>query len=430
MDYSESSKWYLELEKLGSKPGLEVISKLLESLDFPQYKFHSVHVTGTNGKGSTSAMIAAILQASGYHVGLFTSPHLSTWRESIRVDGEMINKENSTTLLNRIKPISEQIELIIRHPTQFEVLTAMAFTYFAMQHVDFAVVEVGMGGRLDATNVLKSEVAVITNVSLEHTNWLGDTVIKIAREKAGIIKPRCSVVTATNDESVYNLILLKAKENNASVVRVGTDVTYFEKYSDFYGQTFQVNGKLGIYELETPLIGEFQVVNTATAIAVIEELVRRGFKVMTEAIITGIKNVHWPGRLEIIQHSPTVIIDGAKDAEAAKSLRRSIEKLPHKKIIAVIAISSDKNIPAMVKEIAAPATLIIATSHRVLHRTADPALIAAEALKQGKNVKIIPNSILAIKKALELAESDDIILITGSVFLAGEAREYWYPVDD
>jgi dihydrofolate synthase/folylpolyglutamate synthase len=305
----------------------------------------------------------------------------------------------------------------------------MAFEYFTEKNVDFAVVEVGMGGRLDATNVLKPEVAVITNVSLEHTTWLGDTIQKIANEKAGIIKPRCSVVTATRDDSVYEVIKGKAVENSANVTRVGVEITYVPKTADTYSQIFQVNGGLGVYELSTNLLGEHQVVNAATAIAAGEKLVKRGFTIMPKAFVAGIKDVRWPGRLEVMQRNPLVLIDSAKDMEAAKALRQSVKKIPRSRMIVVIAISSDKNIPAIVAEIADSADHVIVTTHRISHRTADPAIIAAVVAKKGKTVEIIPNATLAVKKALQLSGPDDFILIAGSVFLSGEARELWYPAE-
>jgi dihydrofolate synthase / folylpolyglutamate synthase len=430
MDYGESSKWFLDLGRLGSKPELETMKILLELMGSPHLQFRSVHVTGTNGKGSTSAMIASILQQAGYKTGLFTSPHLSTLRESIVVNGIKISQEDSNLIIERIKPFCERVEEIRRHPTQFEVLTAMAFEYFNEKKVDFAVVEVGMGGRLDATNVLKPEVAVITNVSLEHTAWLGDTVQKIVHEKAGIIKPGCNVVTATTDDSVYEVIRRKADENGVSVTRVGIDITYEPKFADTFYQRFLVNGKHGVYDLTTSLLGEYQIVNSATAIAAVEALVNRGFAIKFSAFIAGIENVRWPGRMEVMQRNPLVLIDGAKDAEAAKALRQSIVKIPRRRMIVVIAISGDKNIPAMVAELTDSADHVIVTTHRVSRRTADPIIIAAAVAKNGKTVEIIPNAALAIKKVIQLSVASDLILIAGSVFLAGEARELWYPAEN
>lgn len=429
MDYTEASAWFLGLGRLGSKPGLEVVSALLERLGSPETRFRSVHVTGTNGKGSTSAMIAGILRAAGYRAGLFTSPHLSTWRESIVVDGEKISPDDAAALMRRIRVECEETakEPGLRHPTQFETLTAAAFQHFAERGVDFAVIEVGMGGRLDATNVISPEVAVVTNVSLEHTAWLGDTVLKIAREKSGIIKPGCSVVTATTNDEVYNLLRERSREEGATLTRVGTEVKYAAQESSIDGQTFRVDGGLATYNLSTRLLGEYQVVNGATAVAVAEALISRGFNVPRRAILKGIRDATWPGRLEVVQKNPLVLLDGAKDAEAARALRRSINNLPRRRLIAVIAISGDKDIPAMVREIAGAADYVIATSHRVRSRTADPRIIVTEAVKLGKPSEVQPDVASAVRRALEIAEPADAVLVAGSVFLVGEARELWHP---
>ncbi|HIH88462.1 TPA: bifunctional folylpolyglutamate synthase/dihydrofolate synthase [Candidatus Bathyarchaeota archaeon] len=429
MDYSKASAWYLGLSSLGSKPGLEAISALLKHIDSPERRFRSIHVTGTNGKGSTSAYIAGILGAAGYSVGLFTSPHLSTWRESIVVDGEKIMQADASALMTRMRSECEAIAAKpgLRHPTQFETLAAAAFQYFADRRVDFAVVEVGMGGRLDATNVIRPEVAVITNVSLEHTAWLGDTILKITREKSGIIKPGCSVITATTNDEVYDLLRERSREEGATITRVGIDVTYSAVNSGVDGQTFHVKGALTTHQLATRLLGEHQATNGATAVAVAEALIKRGFKISQSAIVEGIRDTNWPGRLEIVQRDPLVLLDGAKDAEAARALSRSLKNIPRRRLITVIAISGDKDIPAMVGEIAGAADHVIATKHRVIIRAADPHLIAAEATKMGKTAEVQPDVASAVRRALEIAGSSDAVLVAGSVFLVGEAREIWYP---
>jgi dihydrofolate synthase/folylpolyglutamate synthase len=315
----------------------------------------------------------------------------------------------------------------LRHPTQFETLTAAAFQHFDERGVDFAVIEVGMGGRLDATNVISPEVAVVTNVSLEHTAWLGDTVLKIAREKSGIIKPGCSVVTATTNDEVYNLLRERSREEGATLTRVGTEVKYAAQESSIDGQTFRVDGGLATYNLSTRLLGEYQVVNGATAVAVAEALISRGFNVPRRAILKGIRDTTWPGRLEVVQRNPLVLLDGAKDAEAARALGRSLNNIPRRRLIAVIAISGDKDIPAMVREIAGAADHVIATSHRVRSRAADPSIIAGEAAKLGKPSEVQPDVASAVRRALEIAEPADAVLVAGSVFLVGEARELWHP---
>ncbi len=427
MDYREASAWYLGLERLGSKLGLDAVTALLESLGDPQTRFRTVHVTGTNGKGSTAATVASILRSAGYCTGLFTSPHLSTWRESISVNGEKIGRCKAAEVMTRVRAACEKIERDgPRHPTQFETLTAAGFTYFADSGADFAVVEVGIGGRRDATNVISPEVAIITNVSLEHTAILGDTVEKISAEKAGIIKPGCAVVTAATG-SALKVIEERSREAGATLTVVGRDVTYTPLDFGIDVQSFLVHGRAGTYALTSPLIGEHQIVNASTAVAAAEALVVRGFDIPGTAIVRGVGEVRWPGRLEVAQRSPLVLLDGAKDAEAARALRRAVDRIPRKRLIAIIGISSDKDIQTMVQEIGGAADLVIATSHRVGSRTATPSAIAEEARKLGKPVEVVPRVADAVKRALALAGPEDAVLIAGSVFLIGEAREHWYP---
>jgi dihydrofolate synthase/folylpolyglutamate synthase len=427
MDYLEARAWYLGLERLGSKLGLDAVTALLGHLGDPQTRFKTVHVTGTNGKGSTAATMASILRSAGYRTGLFTSPHLSTWRESISVDGEKIGQREAANVMTRVRGACEEVEREgPRHPTQFEALTAAGFTNFADSGADFAVVEVGIGGKRDATNVINPEVAIITNVSMEHTAILGDTVEKIAAEKAGIIKPGCSVVTAATGPAL-RVIEERSREARAVLTVVGRDVNYTSLDSRIDGQSFLVHGRTGTYALTCPLIGEHQVVNASTAVAAAEALVDRGFDVPGTAIVRGVGEVRWPGRLEVVQRSPLVLLDGAKDAEAARALRRSVDKIPRRRLIAVIGISSDKDIPTMVREIGGAADLVIATSHRVRSRTATPSTIAEEARKLGKSVEVVPRVSDAVRRALELAGPGDAILVAGSVFLVGEARELWFP---
>jgi len=429
MDYAEARSWYLGLERFGSKLGLDAVAALLGRLGDPHTRFSIVHVTGTNGKGSTAAMMASILRSAGYRTGLFISPHLSTWRESISLDGEKIGQQEAAAIMTQVRAACEAVERKgPRHPTQFEALTAAGFTYFADSDANFAVVEVGIGGRRDATNIVTPEVAIITNISLEHTAILGDTVEKIAAEKAGIIKPGCAVVTAATGAAL-RVIEERSHEVGASLTIVGRDVTYKPLESGIEGQSFLVHGRAGTYALTSPLIGDHQVVNAATAVAAAESLLTRRFNIPGTAIVRGIGEVRWPGRLEVVQLSPLVLLDGAKDAEAAHALRRAIDKIPRRHLIAVIGISSDKDIPSMVREIGGAADLVIATSHRVVSRTATSTVIAEEVRKLGKPVEAVPRVADAVRRALDLAGPEDVILIAGSVFLIGEARECWHPAE-
>jgi len=424
--YLEAERWLMGTERLGSKPGLEVVSRLLEMMGSPQESFRAIHVTGTNGKGSTAAMAASILSAAGHRVGLFTSPHLSTFRESIAVDGTPIPRERAASIIERIKPMTAEMEATpgLRHPTYFELLTAIAFEHFRHERVDLAVVEVGMGGRLDATNVINAPVSIITNVSLEHTRWLGSTVLEIAENKAGIIKQGGTLITATQDDSVYALLQRICAERNSRVFRVGSDITYEKEASGQKGQNFMVKGLRGSYDLFIPLLGDHQLLNASTAVGAVEALSLRDVSVPVQAYTEGLRRVRWPGRLEIVARNPTVVLDGAKDAEAARAAIDAVEQVFNPAhVVAVVSISSDKNIPAMMDQFARVADRFIATSHMIAGRAADPAIIAAEAERLSRPCEVVPDVGRAIEVAKELAGEEGIVLIIGSVFLVGEARE-------
>jgi dihydrofolate synthase/folylpolyglutamate synthase len=424
--YKEAEEWLLWTEKLGSKPGLEAISHLLERMGSPHKSFKSIHITGTNGKGSTAAMTASILAAAGYKVGLFTSPHLSTFRESIAVNGEYVSRGKAAEIIETIKPIAEEMKETpgLRHPTYFEVLTALAFQHFREEGVDFAVVEVGMGGVLDATNVLSSLVSVITNVSLEHTRWLGGTVLEIAEKKAGIIKPGSVLITATKDDTVYALLKKICSGRNARAFRVGADITYEREASSLEGQRFMVKGIRSRYELFIPLLGEHQLVNASTAVGAVEALAFHGITVSEEAIAEGLRAVRWPGRLEVVQRNPFIVLDGAKDLEAARAAVEAVRReFTYGRLIVVVSISSDKDIGAMMERFAEIADYFIATSHRVAGRAVDPGRLVSEANRMSKPSEIAGSVVDAINRAKEIARPEDLILIIGSVFLAGQARE-------
>ncbi|MBN1683329.1 bifunctional folylpolyglutamate synthase/dihydrofolate synthase [Candidatus Bathyarchaeota archaeon] len=425
MNYENISNWYYETDKLGSKLGLEAITVLLSKLNNPQKKLRTIHITGTNGKGSTAAMIASILISAGFKVGLFTKPHLSTFLESIKINNQLISEDDATRILLKIKINANEMETKNnpRHPTQFEILTALAFTYFAEQETQFAIIEAGMGGLLDATNVIDPLIAIITNVSLEHTNVLGETKLEIASNKAGIIKENCIVVTATEDKEIFQLLKDISNKKFSNIIRVGKDITYRIIKLNFEGLHFIVNGKRQSYELFTKLLGEHQAINAATAIAAIESLKKYGYDISESAIIEGIKDVKWPGRLEVVSNHPLIVLDGAKDEAAVKALTKSLSIFDYKHLILIIGISSDKNISKMVEELAKYSDFIIATNHRVKSRSTDPQIIAKEFRRVGKNAEISQDFTIAFNKAVHIAQKNDLILITGSLFLVGEARE-------
>ncbi len=421
-------EWWEETRKLGMKPGLESVKTLLRLLGSPQDAYRSIHVTGTNGKGSTSAMAASILRESGYWVGLFTSPHLSSWTEGVNVGGEDISVEEMEAVLGAVRSkVDELPGLDVRLPTHFEVLVAACFLYFKERGVEYAVVEVGMGGRDDATNVIPSSVSVLTNVSLEHTAWLGGTVEEIARVKAGILREGTAIVTAEAQPEVINVIELVAVEKNSELIRVWRDYIPIPSMIDLGSQGFHLVTPDGqINDLRIPLLGTHQVLNASCAVAAVRYL--NDPRINEEAIREGLRKVVWPGRFEIVARKPLVVLDGAKDARAAERLKETVRTyLPGLDVFTVIAISSDKDIESMVRSLADVTGRFIITEHRVKARTATAEQIEEVVKKTGVPYEIVVPVHRAIESALELALESDVILVAGSVFLVGEAREYWHP---
>jgi dihydrofolate synthase/folylpolyglutamate synthase len=432
--YRETIDWLFHIQRFGSKLGLKYVSHLLGLIGNPHEKFRSIHLTGTNGKGSTTAMIASILRAAGFRVGMYTSPHLSDFTERIIVDGGQIPIEDVVRIVGEIRPFVDEMSRNpnLRHPTFFEVITAVAFKYFAEQGVDFAVLEVGMGGGLDATNVVRSLVSVITNVSLEHTEVLGKTVLEIAREKAGIIKPGGVLITATADDEVYDLFRDVCLRTGSRIFRVGTDIRFRKLGSDLEGQRFQLDGLVHRFEeLFMLLLGDHQLLNAAAAVGAVEALVYHGITIPKESIADGLRTVRWPGRLEIVQRHPLVVLDCAKDPEAARAVKEAVQKeFKYDRLIAVVSISSDKDIATMIGQLAQAADLFVITAHGVMGRAAEPARIAEEVEKHSKPYEIVLSVKDAVRRAIELAGGDDMVLVIGSVFLVGEARELWFEPSD
>lgn len=425
MNYQEAIEYVYNLKRFGSKLGLKIISHLLELMENPHENFNSILIGGTNGKGSTVAMIASILQEAGFKVGMFTSPHLSSYTERIIVNKERIKEDEIIRILSYIKPLMEKMseDPNLRHPTFFEATTALAFEYFREKKTDFAVLEVGLGGRLDATNVVNSLVSVITNVSLEHTKILGNTIFEIAREKAGIIKKNGTLVTSTQDDRVYSLFKKICEEKNSRIFRVGENIGAKQLSFGLNGQEVEFYGLKNNYKVKLPLLGDHQILNACCAIAAVESLEERAKK---KAIIKGLEKVRWPGRLEVMQENPLVVLDCAKDILAMKKLKEAVLKFfDYDRLILVTSISSDKKIEGMMNEILPITDFVIITKHKVMNRAADPKLIGKEVKKHLKKFLIIENVKDAVRKALSLSDKKDLILVTGSVFTVGEARELW-----
>ncbi len=433
MDYQQALDYifsYTDYEKepMPHDPAfydLRRVEELLARLGNPHLGARSVHIAGTNGKGSTAAMVASALTASGYTAGLYTSPHLHTWRERIRVNGELISEGELAALVERLKPEVEAVNQKATYGqlTTFELLTALAFAHFKLKGVDFLVLEVGLGGKFDATNVIQPEVCIITSISFDHTEVLGNSLAKIAAEKAGIIKPGCVVVTSPQPDEVGKIIEETCFSYGVELVRVGSDVTWQGLSSNLNRQLFQVKGRLGSYELSIPLLGDYQLDNAATAIAALEVLAGKGFNISKDGIISGLAQVGWPGRFQILSHHPLLIIDGAHNPDSARRLKQSLEQyFDFDRAILVIGVSSDKDIAGIVSELASLFNKVIITRSRHPRAMALPQL-KAEFRRHEIEAQAVEAVSEALSLALALAEARDLICITGSLFVAAEAIE-------
>lgn len=397
---------------------------LLERLGNPHRVARTVHVAGSKGKGSTAAMIASSLRAAGHRTGLFTSPHLHDFRERIRIDGEDIPPERVAALVPALRAAVEAVDADGSHGqlTWFEVMAALAFGHFAAAGVNVQVIEVGLGGRLDATNVVTPDVCVITPISLDHTAILGTTHAAIAREKAGIIKAGVPVITAPQPDDALEVIAEVAADRDAELIQVGWDVRWERVSHDREGQSLIVWGRDGGYHLRLPLLGVHQLENAATAVAALEVLDEAGVAVSPEHIVLGLSGVQWPGRLETVADAPQIVLDGAHNVASAARLRESLgEYYRYRRLVLVIGISADKDVPGIAAELAPIANEVIVTQARSPRAAALDALAEAFGAqdKRARPAASVPD---ALRQARELAGPDDLILVTGSLFAVADAR--------
>jgi dihydrofolate synthase/folylpolyglutamate synthase len=427
IDYLNS---YTDYEKIGMPHDpafydLRRVDELLSSLGNPHQKASSIHITGTNGKGSVAAMVASALSASGYTTGLYTSPHLHSWRERIRVDGKLISEEELAALVAKLKPEVEAVNERANYGelTTFELLTALAFAYFGQRGVNFQVLEVGMGGKFDATSVIKPVVGIITSIGFDHTDVLGTTLVEIASEKCGIIKPGITVVTSPQPDEAAEVISQTCRERGAQLINVDSDVTWQSLGFDLDGQRLRVQGRRDVYELYLPLLGQHQLVNAATAVAALEVLADKKFNISKESVIKGLKLVSWPGRLQVLSRHPLVVVDGAHNIDGAQRLAQSIgQYFNFERAILVIGASEDKDIAGIVSELYSIFDKVIVTRSR--HpRAMAPELLAAEFARRGVEAQIAEDVPSALPQALALAGEKDLVCVAGSLFVVGEAME-------
>jgi dihydrofolate synthase/folylpolyglutamate synthase len=398
---------------------------LLERLGSLQHQVPAVHIAGTKGKGSTAALCDAALNAAGLSTGFYSSPHLHTFRERIRRNSEPISQEGFAALVEGLWPLYEELksDASVGPLTLFEFLTGMAFQCFAEDRTDVQVIEVGLGGRLDATNVLDAGVCVITSISLDHMAVLGNTIGEIAADKAGIIKAGATVVIAPQSPEALSPILAACQEKEAAPILVGRDVTWEEGRIGTDGQRFTVRGLRGEYELYMPLLGAHQLENAASAVAALEALAGQGIEVPPKAMEIGFERVSWPCRMEVLSRSPLLVADGAHNVYSVQSLLKSLPKyLEYDRLVLVAGFSRDKDVEDMAEALGEQADIVIATASR--HpRSMTPAEVAGLFGDSRATVTEALTPADALKMAMDGAGKKDLVLATGSLFLTAEVRE-------
>ncbi len=404
------------LRRFGIILGLETIKRILSALGNPQDNFTSIHVAGTNGKGSVASALSSILHESGYKVGLYTSPHLVRFNERICINNCQISDAD---VVKSYKAV-QQVHHGDRSPTFFEFATAMALYEFGRQKVEWAVIETGMGGRYDATNIITPAISIITNVSMEHRDYLGNTLAQITREKAGIIKQRTPVVTAVKQKQAQSVVQRVAHKKSAPVFMLGKNFTVRRNrtgYFSYYGieNTW--------HDLQTPLLGHYQVQNAALALAASELLNKLKAEISFKSIKNGLTKTRWPGRLEIVSDKPLVILDGAHNLIAARNLSKFLaENLVNRRIILVVGILDDKPYAPMLKSLLPVCSRAIITRAKT-DRALPTQKLYATAKKIISDVTTVADVAKAAKHAIETAGPDDVVCIAGSLYVVGEAKE-------
>ncbi|MDI6716661.1 MAG: folylpolyglutamate synthase/dihydrofolate synthase family protein [Actinomycetota bacterium] len=423
MTYNDAIVYITDALKFGINPGLQKIKKVCNLLDDPQLKYPTIHITGTNGKTSTAWMIARLLMKSGLKTGCYTSPHLHSYRERISINGQMISEDDFAKSLMAIKPALEKAKAEHGDLTEFEILTAMAFHYFAERKVDVAVFEVGLGGRWDATSVIQPKVAVITGIALDHTDRLGNTIEEIAWDKAHIIKQGCIAVVGNAKDGALEQIKDRCKSERAHMKLLGKDFSaYNVSIYKNKGSHFSIDGIFARYEdINLRALGKYQIGNFTMAVAALEAF--NGAAVDVNLLREAASEIICPGRFELVARQPMVVLDGAHNPDGLKAL---IEELPQfftfSNLLVVLAISNDKDIKNMLRLLENHASLIIFTKNQS-PRSADISQLA-NVVSQTRNSYIIEPSLeKAINLAISMASMVDLICVTGSLYTVADARE-------
>lgn len=423
MNYVESLAYLDGLGKFGIRLGMERIEGLLRELGNPQDKIKTVHVTGTNGKGSVTSMITNILLAANLKVGKFTSPHLVKYNERINLNGKDISDEEFATVISAVKVAADSVvqKGVCDQPTQFEILTAAAFLHFYLQKVDYAVIEVGMGGLWDSTNVITPVVSVITNVALDHTDRCGKTIAAIAMQKAGIIKEKVPVVTAASGDEALGPIVTMAMFKEAPVYLYGKAFYGTEVTSSMDGQRFTLHaGDYYASDYDIKLPGEHQIKNTSVAIVAAKLISKQDDRINELALHVGVANTLWPGRLERIHKQPDIILDGAHNPNGAEALRKALDKYyPEKPVHFVFGMMGDKDMSGVIATLIKPCDTVYTVRADNGSRAAEAADLAKLV---GNNAVAVDDLAAAYSKAVEAAGTDGIVCVCGSLYLIGEFK--------
>lgn len=416
MNDDQAIQYLYNLTSLGWKLGLNKIRSLLTELDNPHEKYQTIHIAGTNGKGSTAAMVESILRSAGHKTGLFTSPHLAYIGERIKCNGKSISREDLVFYIERLQPLIKKYKC-----TFFEAITAIGFAYFADQQVEIAVIEVGLGGRLDATNVIKPLVSIITNIDIDHTKQLGLTRKSIAFEKAGIIKPNTICITNNSNESVSAIFAEVCQDRQVEHIRIDqlVKVNNIQLGEKITSLDMAINGSI-FPQLKLSLIGEHQIQNAALAVAAATVLNSKFLPIKIEDIYHGLVDVQWPGRLQTISYNPKIVVDVGHNPDGISQIKKSIRTIfKYDRLIILFGVCKDKNYPSMIKTLAPLADLFIAAKAGT-NRSLSPATIANIALKYTNRVHKCKTGIEGLNYALQLAEKSDLILCIGSHYLVSE----------
>lgn len=438
MNYDAAVRYLLTLgrelaaptQAAATKFDLENITVLAERLGRPERAYASAHIAGTNGKGSTAAFLESILREAGFRTGLNTSPHLERINERIRINGEEITDASFAEIFTRLQTVIEELlaeHKLRAHPTYFECVTAMAFECFARERVEFAVFEVGLGGRLDATNILLPAVTFITRIDFDHENFLGHSLQEIAGEKAGILKPSVPVVVAEQRPEAREVILARAKQLGCPVIETAQAFPMSQESSEngFFRAHVTETSSRQTFDLAPSLPGRFQLENARTALAAVRYLQRRGFRVTDAAIALGIANAVWPGRLEKLQAGPDVYLDGAHNPGAARELAQFLEEnFRDRKVWMIYGALRDKAVDEVAGLLFSHAAEVIFTEPRT-SRAISAARLAEIASHHTSRFTVIASAEQALDHALSKAASTDVVFITGSLYLVGQLRHHW-----